>query len=273
MKSIIITAFMVAALTSFAYGQSETELAKETQNPVANLVSVPFQNNTDFGLGTYDRVRNTLNIQPVYPINAGPVNVITRTIAPVVYQPDAVMIGGKPDVAETGGTFGLGDINATAFITPAAPGKVIWGVGPVLSFPSGSDAKLTSGKWGVGPSAVVLAMPGRLTVGMLVNNVWSVAGDENRGDVNAMMVQYFVNYNLPQGWYLLSAPINTANWEAANDDDRWTVPFGVGVGKIARIGKLPVNISAQGYYNAVHPENLPYADWTLRAQVQLLFPK
>jgi hypothetical protein len=268
----MIAAFMVAALASFGYGQSEEELAKATQNPVADLISVPFQNNTNFGLGTYDRVQNTLNIQPVYPINAGKVNVITRTIVPVVYQPDAVMIGGKRDVAETGGTFGLGDINATAFITPAAPGKVMWGLGPILSFPSGSDAKLTSGKWGAGPSALVLAMPGRWVLGVLVNNVWSVAGDENRADVNAMLVQYFANYNLPDGWYLSSSPIITANWKAGSDD-RWTVPFGAGVGKLSRFGKLPVNVSAQGYYTAVHPENLPYAGWTLRVQVQFLFPK
>lgn len=272
MKNILIAAFLVAALASFGYGQTEAELAKATQNPVANLISVPFQNNTNFRLGTYDRVQNTLNIQPVYPMNAGPVNVITRTIVPVVYQPDVVVIAGKPDVAETGGTFGLGDVNATAFLTPAAPGKVIWGVGPILSFPSGSDGRLTTGKWGVGPSAVVLAMPGRWTVGLLVNNVWSVAGDENRGDVNAMLAQYFATYNLPHGWYVSSAPIITANWKA-DDDDRWTVPFGAGVGKLSRLGKLPVNVSAQGYYNAVHPENLPYADWTLRAQVQFLFPK
>ncbi|MEE9457998.1 MAG: neuromedin U [bacterium] len=274
MKSVLIAVFLVAALASFGYGQSEEELAKASQNPVANLISVPFQNNTNFGLGTYDRLQNVLNIQPVYPINAGPVNVITRTIAPVVYQPDAVMIGGKRDVAETGGTFGLGDINATAFITPAAPGKVMWGVGPILSFPSGSDAKLTTGKWGVGPSALVLAMPGRWVLGLLVNNVWSVAGDENRGDVNAFLAQPFANYNLPHGWYLSSSPIITANWKA-EEDDRWTVPFGAGVGKLHRFGKLPVNLAAHGYYNVVHLEsaNVPYADWTLRAQVQLLFPK
>jgi hypothetical protein len=247
-----------------AVGQSEEELAKETQNPVANLISVPFQNNTGFGLGENDRVRNTLNIQPVYPINAGKVNVIIRTIAPVVYQPDLA--------AESGGTFGLGDVNATAFVTPAAAGKVIWGVGPILSFPSGSDGKLTTGKWGVGPSAVVLTMPGPWVLGLLVNNVWSVAGDENRDDVNAMLVQYFAAYNLPHGWRVATGPIITANWKAGGDD-RWTVPFGAGVGKLHRFGKLPVNLSAHGYYNVVHPENLPYADWTLRAQVQFLFLK
>jgi hypothetical protein len=260
----MIVAFLVAALTSFGYCQSEEELAKKTQNPVADLISVPFQNNTNFGLGPHDRVQNVLNIQPVIPINAGKVNVITRTIAPAIYHPNLA--------AESGGTFGLGDINATAFITPAAGGKVTWGAGPIFSFPTATDDVLGTKKWGVGPSAVVLAMPGRWTVGMLVNNVWSVAGDDNRADVNAMLVQYFANYNLPQGWYLVTAPIITANWEA-DDDDRWTVPFGAGVGKLHRFGKLPVNLSAHGYYNAVHAENLPYADWTARAQVQFLFPK
>ena len=265
MKRIMTLATLLAvALAAFADGQSEADLAKASQNPLASMVSVPFQNNTNFGLGEYDRTQNILNIQPVYPIAAGKVNVITRTIAPVMYQPDVA--------AESGGTFGLGDVNVTAFLTPAAASKVTWGVGPVLSFPTGSDGGLTSGKWGAGPSAVALTMPGPWVLGLLVNNVWSYAGDEDRGDVNAMFAQYFVNYNLPQGWYLSTSPGITANWKA-DGDDRWTVPFGGGVGKLARLGKLPVNVSAQGYYNAVHPENLPYADWTLRAQIQLLFPK
>jgi hypothetical protein len=243
---------------------STEELAKAAQNPIADLISVPFQNNTNFGIGPHDRTQNILNIQPVIPFSVADWNVITRTIAPVISQ---------PDVNESdGSTFGLGDINTTWFLSPAKPGKLLWGLGPILSFPTATDEALGSEKWGLGPSAVVLAMPGNWVVGGLVSNVWSVAGDSDRADVNKMTFQYFVNYNFGDGWYLTSAPIITADWEA-DSDDRWLVPFGGGVGKITRIGKQPINVSLHGYYNVIHPDDTPYPDWTLRFQVQFLFPK
>ena len=88
--------------------------------------------------------------------------------------------------------------------------------------------------------------------------------------VNQMLIQPFVNYNLPHAWYVVSAPIITADWEAESDD-RWTVPIGAGVGKIVRIGKLPVNTQASAYYNVERPDNA--AEWQLRIQIQLLFPR
>ena len=128
---------------------------------------------------------------------------------------------------------------------------------------------LGTGKWGIGPSIVLLTMPGNWVVGVLANNVWSVAGDENRADVNQLLVQYFLNYNLPNGWYLASAPINTVNWEAASD--KATIPLGGGIGKLFKLGRLPVNGSVQAYYNVVKPDFGP--DWSTRVQLQLLFPK
>ena len=128
---------------------------------------------------------------------------------------------------------------------------------------------LGAGKWGIGPSAVLLTMPGSWVIGVLANNIWSVAGDENRADVNQMLVQYFVNYNLANGWYITSAPINTVNWKASSD--KATVPLGGGFGKLFRLGRLPVNGSVQAYYNVVKPDVGP--DWSSRVQLQLLFPK
>ena len=137
----------------------------------------------------------------------------------------------QPDLAAgSGSTFGLGDINLSLFLSPAAGSGLLWGVGPIISLPTATDDVLGSGKWGIGPSGVVLAMPGAWVVGVLVNNVWSVAGDDARADVNQMLVQYFVNYNLPNGWYLSSAPINTVDWKL--DEDKATIPLGGGVGKI-----------------------------------------
>ncbi len=263
---IVTVLLLINLIVVPCFGQeaNNKELTKAAQNPIADLISVPFQNNTNFGMGPHDRTQNILNIQPVIPFNFGEWNLITRTIAPLINQPDTTQ--------SSGSTFGLGDINTTLFLSPAAPGKLMWGLGPIISFPTATDEKLGSEKWGIGPSVVVLAMPGQWVMGCLVNNVWSFAGDSNRDNVNQMTLQYFINYNFKAGWYLSSAPIITANWEA-DSDDQWLVPFGMGAGKIVKIGKLPLNISLSGYYNAIHPDNVPYADWTLRFQVQFLFPK
>ena len=264
--TVVIIFLAVLAVSVGAQGSSDEDLIKKSQNPVAKMISLPFQNNTNFGIGTNSRMQNILNVQPVIPFTAGSVNIITRTIVPVIYQPDIA--------ATSGGTFGLGDINSTIFFSPAVPGKIIWGVGPILLFPTATDDMLGTGKFGVGPSGLALTQTGRWSIGVIFNNIWSIAGDSDRADVNAFLTQPFVTYNLPHGWNVTTSPIITANWKAGSDD-RWLVPVGGGVGKLTRVGKLPVNFSAHGYYNVVHPEsaNVAYADWTLRAQVQFLFPK
>ena len=239
------------------------ELAKAAQNPVADLISLPFQNNTNFGVGPGDDVQNVLYIQPVIPFEMSENwNLITRTIAPVIYQPELV--------PGYGSEFGLGDINTTLFLSPSKPGKFIWGAGPIFSFPTASDTVLGTGKWGIGPSVVVLTIRGPWVVGAVANNLWSYAGDDDREEVNQFLLQYFVNYNLPKGWYISSAPIITANWKA-DSGNKWTIPFGGGVGKIFRIGKQPMNAQVQAFYNVEKPEF--GADWTLRLQLQFLFPK
>jgi len=241
----------------------EEELARAAQNPVADMISLPFQNNTNFGFGPDDDTQNVLNIQPVIPFHLSQNwNLITRTIAPVIYLPEVV--------PGTGDEFGLGDINLTAFFSPKKPFKgIIWGAGPIFVFPTATDEKLGTEKWSIGPSAVALTIQGPWLYGALINNIWSFAGDDDRGDVNSMLIQPFVNYNMSDGWYLVSAPIITANWE--NPGDEWTIPIGGGGGKIFRIGKQPMNASAQAYYNVEKPDN--GADWQLRVQLQFLFPK
>jgi hypothetical protein len=252
---------LFASATALAQSE-QADLAKQTQNPVSDLISVPFQNNTSFGIGPNERTQNVLNIQPVVPVTLNDSwNVVARTIVPVVTQPDVL--------SSRGSTTGVGDVNASVFFSPSRPSRFIWGAGPVVSLPTATDEVLGSDKWGFGPSFVGLTMRGPWVIGALVNNVWSVGGNEARADVNQFLLQYFVNYNLPNGWYLSSAPILVADWES--DDDRWLVPFGGGVGKIFRIGGQPVNGSIQAFYNAVVPKGGPA--WTLRLQLQLLFPK
>jgi hypothetical protein len=242
--------------------ESQEALAKAAQNPVAKLISVPFQNNFNFGVGPNDATQYILNVQPVIPISLSEDwNLITRTIMPIINQPSPAP--GVPSV------FGLGDINPTFFLSPAKSGKLIWGVGPTFSFPTATDSMLGNGKWCAGPAVVALTMQGHWVIGAIANQQWSFAGWGNK-DVSAFLVQPFVNYNLPHGWYLCSAPIMTANWEA-NSGDKWTVPLGGGIGKIQRFGKLPLNIQLQAFYNVEKPDNA--ADWQLRFQVQFLFPK
>jgi hypothetical protein len=261
----VILIIMVSPISTPCFGEeaSTEELAKAAQNPVANMISFPLQNNTNFGMGEYDRTQNVLNIQPVYPISGKKWNIITRTIVPIVYQ---------PDVAQTnGGNFGLGDINPTFWLSPAKPGKLIWGVGPTFLLPTATHETLGTGKWGIGPSVVLLVMPGKWTIGILASNIWSIAGKSDRADINQMVIKYFINYNLPRGWYISNAPIITANWKASGGN-KWLVQFGIGIGKLHRLGKQPINVTIKVYYNAVHPETL-YADWSLRLQLTLLFPK
>jgi hypothetical protein len=251
------------------------DLAKATQNPVASLISVPFQNNANFGIGPYNRTQDVLNVQPVIPVRLSEKwMLISRTIQPIVWQPATA--------ANAGGQYGFGDMNPTLFLSPAKPGKLIWGFGPAIILPTATSTALGQGKLSFGPSAVALVQPGHWTIGALVNNVFSVAGSPHRPYVNQMLLQYFINYNLKKGWYLTSAPIITANWrskgsgEASTGNDTtsgsvWTVPVGGGAGRIMRLGYQPVNLSVNFYGNAVHPPGA--SSWGMRIQIALLYPK
>ena len=233
-------------------------LAKKTQNPVADLISVPFESNTNFGVGPSNAVQEVLNIQPVIPIHLGTFNLITRTIIPLISQPNG--LGGS--------TFGLGNINTTLFISPRDAGSFTWGVGPVFGFPTNTSPALGAAKWTFGPSAVLVGMPGDWVLGILVNNVWSWAGGGSQ-NVNAFLLQYFVNYNFEGGWYLTTSPLVTANWLAAPYSNKWTFPVGGGGGKLLRLGKLPLNLNAAAYYNIWRPSGGP--TWQLRLTAALLF--
>jgi hypothetical protein len=241
-------------------------LQKATQNPVASLISVPIQNNNNFGINPGYRNQDVLNIQPVIPIGISKDwNLLVRWIAPIVYQP----IPNQPSAPETG-VYGLGDMVPTFFISPKNPGKLIWGVGPVFQLPTATSNYLGQGKLGIGPSVVVLTQPGHWTLGVLANNIWSVAGSGSRPDVNQFLLQYFINYNLKKGWFITWQPTLTANWEAPSGS-QWVVPFGGGVGRIMKLGYQPVSLTAQFYGNAVHPAGTPA--WTMRLQIAFLFPK
>jgi len=251
-----------ASVPNDAVQPDSTEgLAEQAQNPIANLVSVPFQNNTTPGIGPdRDQTLNVLNIQPVVPFRLNDqLTLVTRTILPVVSQP-------RPD-GSTGN--GIGDLNPSFFLVPRLAGRWTVGVGPTVLLPTASREDLGSGQWGLGPAAVAVYTNGPWVAGGLVNQLWSVTGDSDRRAVSRFLVQPFVNYNLPNGWYVVASPIITADWQARAD--RWLVPLGGGVGRVFRIGSQPVNASLQAFANVVKPE--PFGDVTIRAQIQLLFPR
>lgn len=241
-------------------------LRKAAQNPIASLISVPLQNNVNFGIEPGGRTQDVLNIQPVIPVGVSKDwNLVIRWITPITWQPLPA-----PSPAPEVGKYGFGDMQPSFFLSPKKTGKLIWGAGPVFQLPTATDTYLGQGKLGIGPTFVGLTQPGPWTVGALVNNVWSVAGSGGRPDVNQMTLQYFINYNLKKGWYLGSQPIITANWEATNGG-RWVVPFGGGIGRVMRLGMQPVNLQLGFYGNAIHPPNA--SPWSMRVMFALLFPK
>lgn len=271
--TLILGLTLALALGDRAQAQSGDDLAKAAQNPVAAMISLPFQNNTLFGVGPDDDTANVLNIQPVIPVTMGGWNLVNRTIAPVIYLPDlAAGVAEVPSRIRSGNDkFGLGDINHTVYVSPANSGAVIWGIGPSLTIPTATDDVLGSEQWSAGPAAVLLTMPGRWVAGTLLRHLWSFAGNDDRNAVNQTLIQPFVNYNFDRGWYAVSAPIVTANWEADDNGDRWTVPVGGGAGRLFKVGDQAININTQAFYNVEKPRFGP--DWVWRFQVQLLFPK
>ena len=247
------------------------ELAKKLANPVASLISVPLQNNFDFGGGYKDDgFRYTLNVQPVVPITLNKDwNLISRTILPVVYQKDVLAPDITPtDVDPNDDQFGLGDTVQSLFLSPSASDP-IWGIGPVFLLPTSTHEALGTEKWGIGPTAVVLKQTGPWTYGMLANHIWSVAGKSDRSDVNATFVQPFLSYTTKQAWTYTLNTESTRNWEA--NEDEWTVPVNVQVTKVLKLGGQLVSVGGGARYYVTGPDTAP--DWGLRVIVTFLFPK
>lgn len=257
---------MLFAASAAAQEGDATNLAKAAQNPIADMISVPLQYNINFDTGPLDGTQHILNIQPVYPVKLNAEwNVITRTIVPVISQP-AFSAGQDRE-------FGLGDIQFSTFLSPIAPvGGWILGMGAIAQLNTATNDRLGQGVWGLGPTAVALKIAGSWVFGALINNVWSVSEDDGRPGVNQMLLQPFVNYNLPDapGRYLSFSPIVTADWKA-DSGQRWTVPLGLSVGQIVKIGGQPLNLQAGAYYNVQHPDD--GARWQIRFLVAFLFPK
>jgi len=261
---LLLAASVLLGHGTVCHGQDAAALAKELSNPVASLISVPFQSNWEQGIGPDgDGSRYTLNIQPVIPISISPDwNLISRTILPVVDQWSIFPGAGEQ--------FGLSDTVQSLFFSPKEPtaGGLIWGVGPVFLLPTATDDLLGSEQWGAGPTAVGLVQTGPWTIGMLANHIWSFAGPRDRTDINSTFIQPFLSYNTPTAWTFTLQTESTYDWEG----DQWQIPVAALVSKVTKIGDQLVQFQAGPRYYAASTTGGPDG-WAFRFNVVLLFPK
>ena len=235
-------------------------LAEQLANPVADLISVPFQANYDCCYGPDDGDRFTLNIQPVIPVSVGEDwNLITRTILPVISASETVQ--------GAGGDTGLGDVVQSFFLSPKeARNGLVWGVGPVFLYPTGKSS-FSAEKWGAGPTVVVLKQGGGMTYGLLANHIWSFAGKDAASDVSATFIQPFITKTLPDTTSFGLNVEATRDWERKT----WNVPINATVSHVVRFGKQPVSLAVGARYYAERPSG--GAEWGTRFVATLLFPK
>jgi hypothetical protein len=255
--------FLFAQSPAFAQNSQE-DLRKIARNPFADEIELPFVEDVTFSQGPFSRNANSLQLQPLFPISiTGDWLLVTRIVTTAfVYQPNSV--------ASSGGTTGFGDTTISFFLTPTRPGRLVWGFGPAVLIPTATSDQLGAGKWGLGPAIALLEEPKWGSIGVLIQNVWSVAGDAKRSPVNQLQLEPMFSYNLPRGWYLLSEPTITADWTQPKNE-RWLVPIGGGVGRSFEIGKQAIDSNLAAYWYSVRPINQP--KWQLSLQFSFLFPK
>jgi len=271
-RNIVVCLLVLTVFNASA--ESAEDLAKQSQNPVGNMYSVPMEYWHHNGIGADgEGAANMFIVKPVVPVTFGKMNLINRFIIPYVgVDPsnggDLGNIIIKPsDTKESG----MANLQYQAIFSPAAPGSVIYGAGAMFEFPTASG-KLGSDNYSAGPVFLALGMPGNWVVGTLVQNLWSIGGSSDPADdVNSFLWQYFVNYNFDGGWYLTSTPIMTADW-TAESGEQWTVPVGGGVGRLMKFESFPpLDFKLQAFSNVVKPTG--GADWQLMFSVKLLLPK
>jgi hypothetical protein len=266
-KIAIPVASLFSVFSTMATAQEDMRAA--AQNPLSSMYSLPLKFSYDQGAKNGNA--GIFTVQPVIPITIGNWNLVNRVIIPYADIPGPISgQPGNPNPIPGPGARGLGDINYSIFFSPVKTSKIIWGLGPSINFPTATNDQLGSGKWSIGPTAVALTITDWGSMGGIARHLWSVAGDSNRKYVNQSLIEPFVNYNLDNGWFVMSDLVITANWSAPHNN-RWTVPLGGGVGRVFNIGKQAINAKMELYHNIVRPDGAP--DWKATFTWQFMFPK
>ena len=253
-----------ALLCGSILGQSAPDAAQAPrevhaiQNPFAQMFSLQIEFDTSRPIGNYSRVQDMFSLKPIIPIPLGPKwDLITKSTISAVSQPDLM--------SPRGSAWKLSDITSSFYFSPDNQSIFQWGVGPTFLFPAAKDQVVGTGKWGAGPAGAVFVEPGKWTLGVELSDLRSFAGDRNRPDVHYAILQYFLTYNVSNGWYVTTSPETSADWTARRED-RWLMPIGLGGGKVISFGTSQVSGELDGYYNIVHPRALPYPKWVLTLQ-------
>jgi len=256
--------FFTLLYSVHALADDNVSLANKLNNPIANLISVPFQFDVDDQVGPSNGIKSTLNVQPVIPISlSDDALVISRTIIPFSYQNDVTQEGQSQ--------FGMGDITQSFFYSPKDPTKngLIWGVGPVLLLPTGMDSALSAKKWGAGPTAVFLKQTGSWTYGALLNHIWDYAGKKDGKHISNSFIQPFVSWTSSQAVSVIVNTESTYDW----NENEWSIPMNLMLAKVTRIGNQTIQVGGGfRYWAKSTAENGPEG-LGLRLKITLLFPE
>ena len=265
---VLVGMFLAFLQTHVVQAQDIKKLAEQVQNPVSDLIRVGLTNGTSFGAGSNDHLLNVFNLEAGNTRRFGDWALLSRLILPLPYLPASAIED------KTGSLFGLGDMSITGFLVRDESKRIfqlLGGIGPSFILNTATDDRLGQGRWSVGPTLAIASVPDPWVVAVIVRNLWSFAGDQQRPKVNQFVLLPFLNFNFPNGWYFTSTPAILANWEAEDKRNRWTVPIGGGLGKVMFRGdKRPINIRLQGFYFLEKPDLAP--DWSLQLQFEILFP-
>ncbi len=267
-KAII---FSMATLISLGVAAQDLEaLAQKLQNPLANISALPIQNNFLTESSQNEELGYGMSLQPIFSTQHKNFNLVHRAVfglgyAPGIVQGLGLLPSGAPDEGRIDGTWGLSDLNYSFYYTPKQASKVAWGFGPSITFPIATDNRLGSGKWSAGISAVAVYQVGKWTVDLVVRQTWSFAGDSGRADINQMVLNPLIAYNIDRGWAISTFPSISANWDF--DSDQWTVPVGGGISKLVFHGKVPVSYVLQYYVYAARPQFAPKSEFRIGATI------
>ena len=271
---------------------SATEINKALTNPVSDIWSLTFQQNNyllkhqlpddaaDVAAGhTKDGSDWSSNLlfQPVLPVAiTDEWNLITRPVIPLfVSQPHPNTNPGSGDFLDIDRTTAFGDVTVLQLVSPSPKlaGSWLLGVGPSWIFPAGASDYTGTGKWQVGPAAIVGYLAEKWIAGALVQDWWSFAGDGDRASTRSMNLQPIAAYFHPNGWSVGYSGNILANWNARDGDGVWTIPLGASVAKVVKLGgKLPLRIALAGQWMPVHPDQFGQK-WNVQVIFAPVLPK